>query len=87
MLGGTACNGDHVAGKGGVVDGVHAHADAHAGFRGQRQFGNERGMLGFATHGGAVFAIEGDVEYAGAESSAISAWSARLFFMRASTPL
>ena len=64
---GASGNGDHVAVKGRMVDRVHAHADAHAGPGGQREFGDERGMLRLAAHGGAVFAIEGDVEHAGAE--------------------
>jgi hypothetical protein len=50
-----------------MVDRVHAHADAHAGPGGQRQLGDERGMFGLAAHGSAVFAVEGDVEHAGAE--------------------
>ncbi len=33
----------------------------------QRQFGDQRGMLGLAAHRGAVFAVERDVEHAGAE--------------------
>jgi hypothetical protein len=53
--------------KAGWSTGMHAHADAHAGLGGQRQFGDERGMVGLAAHGSAVFAVEGDVEHAGAE--------------------
>ncbi|MNT08458.1 hypothetical protein D3C72_1432010 [compost metagenome] len=66
-MAGTSGDGDHVAGKGRVVDRMHAHADAHAGLGGQRELGDERGMLGLAADRGAVFAVEGDVEHAGAE--------------------
>jgi hypothetical protein len=63
----AARDGDHVAREGRVVDRVHAHADAHAGPGGQRQLGDQRRMLGLAAHRGAVLAVEGDVEHAGAE--------------------
>jgi hypothetical protein len=81
-------NGGHVGIKMRVVHRVHTHR--HAGCSGwatQRQFHHQRGMLGLAAHGGAVFAVQRDIENAGTELSVISACSCRLLRMRASTPL
>ncbi len=53
--------------EGRVIDRMHAHRDARADRRGQREFGDQRGVLGLATHRGTVLAVEGDVEHTGTE--------------------
>ena len=50
-----------------VIDRVHAHRHAGRGCGGQRQFGHQRRVLGFAAHRGAVFAVQRHIEHAGAE--------------------